>query len=175
MHRQANHTICHLMCLWQILFACTGQSSVGREFADEWVEVSSAQYVLFFHLEIQFIACHTVFLCINENREIAVVMLYAWHVVPEGDAFYWSQCFAIFNSYLMACFNSIVNLTEVQDALCCTHLIHLAINTRSNDFGLTGKAEVLQIVNTLLCLFIVHHHCTTFNGIINLCGMKTQS
>ena len=50
-----------------------------------------------------------------------------------------------------------INLSEVQQTICTTYFIHLTVNSRGNHLCFTGKAKVLQIVDTFLGLLIVHH------------------
>lgn len=69
-HGQTNHAVGHLVRLGQVLRSCAVKSAVGRKFADEWVEVAAAEYVLLFHLEVKLVTGHAVFLCINEDREV---------------------------------------------------------------------------------------------------------
>ena len=74
----------------------------------------------------------------------------------------------------MASLNGFVYLTKIQQTVSRTHLVHLAVDARSNHLCFTGKTEILQVVDTFLRLFVVHHQSTAFDSIINLSGMETQ-
>lgn len=69
-HRQADYAVSHFVRLWQVLGLRTLKSAVGRKLADERIEVAAAEYVLLFHLEVKLVAGHTVFLRVNEDREV---------------------------------------------------------------------------------------------------------
>ena len=173
-HRQADNFIGYLGCHRQILWCCRGQSTIGAEGADEREEVATAQHVFFFHLEVELVAGLAIFLCIDEDGEIAVVMTHSRHIVEETDAKDVAQGFAIFDGYLMAFLDSGINLLKVQQTIGSTYLVHLAVDTRSYNLGLSGEAEVLQVVDAFLGLLVVHNECTTFEGVIDFGGVKTQ-
>lgn len=85
-HWKAYHLVGHLCCHRQILWGGTGETAIGAEGADEGIEIATAPDALLLHLEIEFIAGHAVFLGINENGEIAIVMAHTGHIVEETDA-----------------------------------------------------------------------------------------
>ena len=174
MHRQTNHAICHLVCIRQILWCCTLQATIGGELADQWIEIAATQDIRCLHLGIEFITGHAVFLRIHEDREVAVVVLYARHIIEEGNALHWAQCLSVFDSYLMTSLDGCIYLLQVQQTIGATHLVHLTVDTRTNHRGLACKTEILQVVDALLGLLIVHDHRTALNGVIYLGGMETQ-
>ena len=171
-HRQTNHAVGHLVGIWKIFRSRTFQSSICRELTDERVEITATENISIFHLEIKFVPGHAIFFCINKNREITVIVFYTRHVIKESNTIYIAKSFTVFDSYLLACCYSIIYLAEIEESVCCTHLIYLGINTGANNCYFTCKAKVFEIVNTLLGLFVMHHHCTTFYGIIDLCRME---
>ena len=73
MHRQADDTVCHLVGNGEILRTGTLQPTVGGELADEGIEVAAPMNTLLFHLEIELIARHAIFLGIYKNREIGII------------------------------------------------------------------------------------------------------
>lgn len=174
MHRQTDDRIRHLVRIGQIIRAGTLQSAIGREFADQRIEVSAPQDILRFHLEVELVACHAVLLCINEDGEIAVVVLHPRHVIHKGDALYGTQGLAILYSHLVSCLYCCINLTKVQDAVGRTHLVNLAVDSRSDHFCLASETEVLQVVYPFLCLLIVHHQCTALDGVVHFCRMEAE-
>ena len=117
MHWQTKDAICHLMGIRKIGRICALQASVSGELADERIEVASAKDVGFLHLRIKGIATHAEGFLIDEEGEGRVVVLYSWHVVKESDAFYISQCCAIFDGYLLSSGNGRIYLTEVQKTI----------------------------------------------------------
>ena len=86
-HWQTDDFFCHLGGNREVLFCRTGQAPVGGEVADEGIEVASAKDSLLLHLEVELVSRHAVFLGIDEDGEVTVVVLHAGHVVPELDAF----------------------------------------------------------------------------------------
>lgn len=69
-HWQADYAVGHLVRVGQVFGACAFESAVGGELADERVEVAAAEHALVFHLEVEFVARHAVFLCVDEDWEV---------------------------------------------------------------------------------------------------------
>lgn len=67
-----------------------------------------------------------------------------------------------------------IDLLEIQQAIGSAHLVHLGIDAGGDDLGLARKTEILQVVNTLLGLRIVHDHGTTLYRVIDLGGMERE-
>ena len=174
-HRQTNNLVCHPISIRQILLRSTLQSAIDAERTNQRIEVSSPQHAVFLHLEVKLITSHTILFGIHEDGEIGIVMLYPRHVVEERDARNIAKSFAVFYSYLMAILNGFVHLTKIQQTVSGTHLVHLAVDTRSNHLCFACKTEILQVVDTLLRLFVVHHQSTAFDGIIHFRSMEAQS
>ncbi len=86
MHRQADDLIGNLSGNRQILWCCTGQTTIGAEGADERIKIPAAKNTICLHLEIEFIACAAVLLRIDEDGEIAIVVAYTWCIIKETDA-----------------------------------------------------------------------------------------
>ena len=152
MHRQANHAVGHLMCLRQILFGGTRQSPIDAELANQRIEIPSSQNAVLFHLEIQLIARHPVFLSIDEDGEVGVVVADAGHVVKEGDTFHIPERFPVSDGHLMPGFDGRVHLLEVQQAVGRADFVHLAVDAGADDLDLVGETEVFQIVDPFLRL-----------------------
>ena len=74
----------------------------------------------------------------------------------------------------MTLLDSLIHMLQVDQTISGTQLIHLAIDARGNHLGFASKAKVLQKVDTLFSSLIVHHHSTTFKGIVNLGGMERE-
>ena len=109
-HWQANHTIRHFMCVWQILWCCTLQATIGGELADQWIEIAASQDIRSLHLGIEFVTSHAIFLRIHEDWEVAVVVLHTRHIIKEGDTFHWTQSLTILDGYLMTSLDGCVHL-----------------------------------------------------------------
>lgn len=101
-------------------------------------------------------------------------MLHARHVIEEGDAWHTAQGFAVFNGHLVAGFNGLVYLAEVEDAVGGTHLVYLAVDARAHHGGLVGETEVLEVVDALLHLLVAHHQGTALYGVVHLGSMETE-
>lgn len=84
-HGQAYHAVGHLCGLREIGGIGTFKAAISGELADEGIEITTSPYTLLFHLDVEFIARHTVFLGVYEYGEIAIIMAYARHIVPERD------------------------------------------------------------------------------------------
>ena len=173
-HRQTNHTIRHLMRIRQFLWCSTLQTTIGGELADQWIEVATTQDIRSLHLGIEFVTSHAVFLRIHEDREVAVVVFHARHIVKERDALHWAQSLSVLDSYLMTCLDGCIHLLQVQQTVCAAHLVHFTVDARSYHRCLACKAEVLQVVDAQLGLLILHDHRTALDGVIHLGGMETQ-
>ena len=74
----------------------------------------------------------------------------------------------------MARLDAGIDLAQVQQAIGRTQLVHLAVDTRCNHLGLASKAEVLEVVDALLHLLVMHNQCPALDGVIDLGGMETQ-
>ena len=126
------------------------------------------------HLEIQLVTAHPEYLRIHEYGEVAVVMSDSRHVIPESDAFHITERLTVADGDLVAFLNGIIHLTEIEQAVCGTYLIHFGVDTGSYDCGLVGESEVLQIIYPFFSLLIFHHHGSTLNRVVHLRGMETQ-
>ena len=126
------------------------------------------------HLVVKLVAGHAVFLGINKDGEVAVVVAHAGEVVPELDAFDVAEGLAVTDGYLMAGLNGDVYLAEVEKAVGGAYLVHLAVDAGGDDAGLSGETEVLEVVDALLSLLIVHHHGSTLHGVVHLGGVETE-
>ena len=101
-HRQTDDFVGHLRGDGEVLGGSTGQAAVGTEGADEGIEIAAAPNALLLHLEIELVASHTVFLGIDENREVTVVMADAGHIIEETDAGNIPQGLAVAVGHLLA-------------------------------------------------------------------------
>lgn len=87
MHREADYGVCHAVSIGEIFFRRPGHLAIGAEFGDEGIEVAAPQDSVVFHFLIELIAGQAVFLSIDKDGEVAVVVSYSRHVVEERDAF----------------------------------------------------------------------------------------
>ena len=51
---------------------------------------------------------------------------------------------------------------------------HLAVDAGGNHGGLSSEAEVLEVVDALLGLLIVHDECAALHGVVHLGGVEAQ-
>lgn len=174
-HRQADYAVSHLVSLRQVLGSSTLKTAVGRELRNKRIEIAATEHVCSLHLCIEIVARHAVLLCVDEDREVAVIVAHARHIVEERDALNRTQRLTILNGYLMASLDGSVNEAKVEQTVCRTHLVHLAVDARTYDLCLAGKAEVLQIVDAFLRLLVVHYQGSALNGVVHLCGMEAKS
>ena len=101
-------------------------------------------------------------------------MLHSRHIVKECYAFHRTQSLTVFYCHLMACLYSRIHLTEVEQTVSRTHLIHLAVDARAYHRNLVCKPEVLQIINALFSLCVMHYQSASLYCIINFRSMETQ-
>ena len=174
MHGQADDGIGHAGGIGQVLTRGTGYALVGGESADERIEVAARQDTLLAHLEVKLIARHAILAGINKDGEIAVVVAHTGHVVPKVDALDRTQRLTVADGHLMTGLNAGIHMLQVQQAESSTHLVHFAVDARSHNLGLAIKAEILEVVDALLHLLVVHDKRTALDGVIDLGGMETQ-
>lgn len=108
----------------------------------------------------------------DENGEITVIVAHARDVVPELDTGNITQSLAVTDGNLVAGLDGLVNLTEVEESVGGAYLVHLGVDAGSNDLGLSGKAEVLEVIDASFGLLVVHDHGTALDGIIDLGGVE---
>lgn len=111
----------------------------------------------------------------DENGEITVIVAHARDVVPELDTGNITQSLAVTDGNLVAGLDGLVDLTEVEESVGGAYLVHLGVDAGSNDLGLSGKAEVLEVIDASFGLLVMHHHGTTFDSVVDFGGMETQS
>ena len=70
--------------------------------------------------------------------------------------------------------DQIIHLLQGSEPHGCGHLGHLAVGADIGDIVVTGKAEILQVIDALLGFFIGANDGTALEGIENLGGVKTQ-
>ena len=171
---EADDGVGHAGGVGQVLAGGAGQASVSGEGADEGIEVATGVDAVFAQLEIELIARHTVGLGIDEDGEVAVVVAHARHVVPEGDALDGAQCLAVTDGDQMACFDSGIDLTQVEQAEGGTHLVHLAVDAGCDDLGLASEAEVLEVIDAFFGLLVVNDQGTALGGAEDFGAMETE-
>ena len=173
-HGQADDLLRNAVRYRQVLPRGRLQATVRREVADKGIEVPSAVDVPRLKFVVQLVPGHAVLLRVHENGEVGVVVPHARHVLEVGDAGDIPQALTIHRGHPAAGLYGRVHLTEVEQAVCRTDLVHLAIDTGSDDGGLSCETEVLQVVDPLLGLPVVHHKSPALYRVVHLRGMKTQ-
>ena len=147
---------------------------VGRERADERVEVPASEYIVVLHLLVEAVARHAVFLRVHEDREVGVVVPHARHVLEVGDALNVLQTLAVELSDMPPRGDCVVHMPEVDKPHGRTYLVHLAVDARSHDRGFVREAEVLEVVDALLGLLVVHDKRAALHGVVHLGGVEAQ-
>lgn len=101
-------------------------------------------------------------------------MPYARHVFEVRYAGDVPQALAVSDGHFVSCLDGIVHMLEVDQSHCGAHLVHLPVDARGYDGGLSGEPEVLQIVYPLLGLLVVHHKCPALDGVVHLRGVEAE-
>ena len=173
-HRQADDLFGHAGGHGQVVGMCGPEAAVGAERADQRVEVAAAQHVVLFHLEIEFVAAHAIFLFIHEDGEVGVVVAHAGEVVHEADAPHAAQPLAIGLGHVAPALDGPVHLAEVHQPVGGAHLVHLAVDAGGDDRRLARETEVFQVVDAALGLLVVHHEGAALDGVVDLGGVETE-
>ena len=84
-------------------------------------------------------------------------MPYTGHVLEVRDAGNIPKALAVGNRYPVPGLDGFVNMLEIYKPHRRANLVHLSVDAGGNDCGLTGEAEVLQVIYPLLGLRIVHY------------------
>lgn len=101
-------------------------------------------------------------------------MPYTGHVLEVRDAGDIPKALAVGNRYPVSGLDGLVHMLEIYKPHRRTNLVHLSVDAGGNDCGLTGKAEVLQVVYPLLGLRIMHYKCSALYRVVHLCRMKAE-
>lgn len=101
-------------------------------------------------------------------------MPYARHVFEVRYAGDVPQALAVSDGHFVSCLDGIVHMLEVDQSHCGAHFVHLPVDARGYDGGLSGEPEVLQIVYPLLGLLVVHHKCPALDGVVHLRGVEAE-
>ena len=158
----------------QVLGSRGVEPPVGREGADERVEVPAAEDVVVLQLLVEAVAGHAVFLRIHEDREVGVVVLHARHVLEVGDSLDFLQTLAIQLRDMPPRGDCVVHVPEVDEPHGRADLVHLAVDAGGNHRGLSSEAEVLEVVDALLGLLVVHDERAALHCVVNLRGVEAQ-
>lgn len=173
-HREAEHGVGDAVGVGEVLAGGGGEGTVGAELADEGVEVAASEDVRLAHREIELVAGFAEFLCVDENREVAVVVTHSGHVVEEGDALDVAQCLAVAVGDFLTGGDGCIDLAEVEKAVCRAHLVHLGVDAGSHDLGFASESEVLEIIYAFLGLLVMHHHGASLDCVVDLGGMEGE-
>lgn len=82
-HWQTDDSVGHFVGIRKIIRCGTLQSPIGGELADKRIEIATAPNVTLAHLEIEFVTAHAIFLSIDEDGEVAVVVDDTGHVMKK--------------------------------------------------------------------------------------------
>ena len=173
-HGQADDLLGDSVRNRQVLRPRGVEPPVGREGADERVEVPAAEDVVVFQLLIEAVARHAVFLRVHEDREVGVVVPHARHVLEVGDSLDALQPLAVQLRDMPPRGDCVVHMPEVDEPHGRADFVHLAVDSRSHDRGLVGETEVLEVVDALLGLLVVHDERAALHGVVHLGGVEAQ-
>ena len=101
-------------------------------------------------------------------------MPHAGHVLEVGDALDVLQPFAVQLRDMPPRRYCLVHLPKVQQAYRRAYLVHLAVDSRGHHRRLVREAEVLEVVDTLLGLLVVHYQRAALHGVVDLCGVEAK-
>ena len=150
------------------------QATVGREVADKGIEVPAAVDVPRLQFVVQLVPCHAILLRVHEDGEIGVVVPHAGHVLEVGDTGDIPQALTVSGGHSASCLDRGVDVPEVDQSHCRAHLVHLAVDARGYDSSFSGEPEVLQVVDTLLGLLVVHHERSALYRVVHLRGVEAE-
>ena len=173
-HGQADDLLGYPVGHGQVLRPCGVETPVGRERADERVEVSATEDVALLHFSVEVVAGHAVLFGVHEYREVGVVVPHARHVLEISDALDVLHPLAVEFGNMFPRRDGVVHVLQVDEPDRRADLVHLAVDARGDHRGLTGEAEVLEIVYPLLRLLVVHDERPALDGVVHLGGVEAQ-
>ena len=174
MHRKADDLLGDAVGDRKVFLRSGFQTSVRRELADEGIEVSAAVDVPRLQFVVQFIPGHAVLLRVHEDREVRVIVPYARHILEVRDAGDVPKALAVGDGDPVPGLDGLVHMLKIYQSYRGAHLVHLPVDAGGNDCGLTGKAEVLEVVYALLSLCIMHYKCSALYRVVYLSRMKAE-
>ena len=101
-------------------------------------------------------------------------MPHAGHVLEVGNSLDVLQPFAVQLRDMPPRRYCLVHLPEVQQAYRRAYLVHLAVDSRGHYRRLVREAEVLEVVDTLLGLLVMHYQRAALHGVVDLCGVEAK-
>lgn len=173
-HGQADDLLGDAVRHRQVLGPRGIEPTVSRERADERVEVPASEYIVVLQLLVEVVAGHAVLLRVHEDREVGIVVPYSGHVLEVGDALDVLQPLAVQLRDMPPRGNCVVHMPEIQQAYRRAYLIHLAVDAGSHYRRLVREAEVLEVVDALLGLLVVHDERAALHGVVHLGGVEAQ-
>ena len=173
-HRQADDLLGNSVRHRQVLGPGGVETPVGRKRAYERVEVPASEYIVVLQLLVEAVAGHAVLLRIHEDREVGVVVPHARHVLEVGDSFDFLQTLAVQLRDMPPRGDCVVHMPEVDEPHGRADLVHLAVDSRGHDRRLVGETEVLEVVDALLGLLVVHDERAALHGVVHLRGVEAQ-
>lgn len=173
-HWETDNGVRQVVGVLEVLRSGGREAAVGAELADKRVEVAAAVDIVALQEGVEVVALHTVSVGIDEDREVAMVVLDSGYVLEEGDTVDVLQGIAVCEG----CFATVgycrIHLLEIQETVGAAHLVHLGVYAGADDGGLSGEAEVLQVVYALLGGFVVHYHGPALDGVVDLGGVEAE-
>lgn len=173
-HGQADDLFGDSVCHGKVLRPRGVEPTVSRERADERIEVPASEYIVVLQLLVEAVAGHAVLLRVHEDREVGVVVPHARHILEVGDSLDVLQPLAVQLRDMPPRGDCIAHMPEVDEPYGRADFVHLAVDARSDYDGLSGEAEVLEVVDALLGLLVVHDERAALHGVVHLGGVEAQ-
>lgn len=101
-------------------------------------------------------------------------MPHAGHVLEVRYAGDVPQALTVSGGHFVSCLDRCIDVLEVDQSHSRAHLVHLAVDAGGHDRGLSGEPEVLQVVDPLLGLLVVHHERSALYRVVHLSGVEAE-
>ena len=174
MHGQADDLLRYAVRHGKVLPRGRPQATVGREVTDKGIEIPSTVDVPRLQFVVQLVSCHAILLRVHEDGEVGVVVPHAGHVLEVAYTGDIPQALTVSGGHSASCLDRCVDVPEVDQSHCRAHLVHLAVDARGHDRGFSGEPEVLQVVDPLLGLLVVHHKRPALYRVVHLRGVEAE-
>src|SRR5256885_1124754 len=100
--------------------------------------------------------------------------MYVWRYFQQRYSRNPSKTFLVAIRNALTRYDSLFEIVQLQQPERSLHFIHLSIDAWSHDYCLTGKAEILEIVNSLFSFSVWSNDPPPFKRVECFCGMKAQ-
>lgn len=150
------------------------EAAVGREIAAERIEIPARHDIVRFELVIQLVARHAVFLCVDADREIRIVVLDAGDIVQHRNAGDIFQGLTVILRDFLAFRDLAVHDLQLKQAVGGAEFVHLAVAAGGDDRDLVCEPEILQEVDAFLHRLVVGDERAALERIEDLRRVEAQ-